>query len=259
MPDIIGCAIKRLPDHKLIPAAENAVRINPANYPNRFALAALVGRSPTPLEIAFTTTQWWGSQGKDFTVSFLDNPDQATRKLILQHANLWSKTAQVSFRESNTDPDIRITRTSGDGYWSYVGTDLQHVDPNEPTMNLDSFTSSTDLSEYMRVVPHEFAHSLGAIHEHVRRQIVVKIVPRKAYVYFGATQGWSHAEVDAQVLTPQEDSTILFGTPDAEEDSIMCYPLPGSIMVDGIAVPGGTHITDHDYEVMGIMYPRVTV
>ena len=68
-------------------------------------------------------------------------------------------------------------------------------------MNLQGFTMNTRESEYHRVVRHETGHTLGFPHEHMRRELVARIDPQRAYAYFLATQGWDRAMVDAQVLT----------------------------------------------------------
>ena len=96
---------------------------------------------------------------------------------------------------------------------------------------------NTRESEYHRVVRHETGHTLGFPHEHMRRELVARIDPQRAYAYFLATQGWDRAMVDAQVLTALDDASI-FGTP-ADQDSIMCYQLPGQITVDGQPIRGG--------------------
>jgi hypothetical protein len=57
------------------------------------------------------------------------------------------------------------------------------------------------------------------------------------------------------VLTPLEESSI-FGTVHADQDSIMCYQLPGSITRDGQPIRGGTDINRLDYAFCGSIYPR---
>jgi hypothetical protein len=61
----------------------------------------------------------------------------------------------VQFTETATDPQVRIGRDAGDGYWSYLGTDVLHIAAGERTMNLDSFTMNTADSEFYRVIRHE--------------------------------------------------------------------------------------------------------
>jgi len=111
--------------------------------------------------------------------------------------NAWSRTANVTFVESKTDPKVRIARQGGQqgGYWSYLGTDILSIDRNQPTMNLEAFTMNIPESEFHRVVRHETGHTMGFPHEHMRRELVNEIDPDKAISYFGATQGWSPAEV----------------------------------------------------------------
>jgi hypothetical protein len=121
-------------------------------------------------------------------------------------------------------------------------------------MNLQGFTMSTPESEYKRVVRHEVGHTLGAPHEHMRKALVARIDPQKAYDYFLRTQGWDRAMVDAQVLTSLNERSLLSTPPD--QDSIMCYQLPGSITRDGLPIRGGTDINASDYAFIRAIYPR---
>ena len=83
---------------------------------------------------------------------------------------------------------------------------------------------------------------------------VDKIARQKAIDYFMATQGWSEEMVIAQVLTPLAASALI-QTEEADEESIMCYGLPGDIMVDGQPVPGGSDIDETDERFVAQHYP----
>jgi hypothetical protein len=149
--------------------------------------------------------------------------------------------------------DVRISFGPG-GYWSYLGTDILHIPRSRQTMNLEGFTLNTPESEYRRVVRHETGHTLGFPHEHMRQALVDRIDPAKAYKWFLDTYGWDAATVDAQVLTPLDENSLT-GTP-ADQDSIMCYQLPGLITRDGQPITGGTDIDEVDYEFCGRIYPK---
>ena len=123
-------------------------------------------------------------------------------------------------------------------------------------MNLQGFTMNTTESEFRRVVRHETGHTLAFPHEHMRSELVDRIDPQKAYDYFLKTQGWSKDVVDQQVLTPLVDESIM-STP-ADETSIMCYQLPGSITQDGLPIVGGNDINATDYAFARKMYPPLT-
>jgi hypothetical protein len=175
--------------------------------------------------------------------------------------NAWSKWCSVKFRETTGTGQVRIARITADedldmsGYWSYVGTDIRKIAIGEPTMNLEGFTAKTSLREYRRVVRHEAGHTLGCEHEHMRSAIVARIDKQKAYAYFWKSDRWKPADVDLQVLTPIENGALI-GTPKADETSIMCYDLPGSIMKDGKAVTGGMDINATDGAFMATLFPR---
>ncbi len=134
MDNFIVCSPKRLPREKWVAAAQKAVEINPLNHAPVERLSALMpGFTPTPEHIAVVTTKYWGSGGVHLTVGFLDNPPDDLKKHILLHMNAWNKTANVSFVETATDPQIRIARAGGDngGYWSYVGTDVSSIEAEQ--------------------------------------------------------------------------------------------------------------------------------
>jgi hypothetical protein len=175
------------------------------------------------------------------------------RDRILSHMNAWSKTIGITFAYTSGVGQVRISRR-GSGYWSYLGTDVLLIPHNRPTMNLQGFSMSTPESEYKRVVRHETGHTLGFPHEHMRQELVDRIDPAKAYDYFRRTQGWPPSTVDEQVLTPLNSRSII-GTP-ADQTSIMCYQLPGSITRDGRPITGGNDINATDYAFAGRIYPK---
>lgn len=254
-PEPIVCTPRSLPPELRDLAAARACALNPVNRPPGGPLAALLGHAPVPEHLALLTTKYWGAAGVLLTVGFLDNPPQDLRARILAHMNAWGAYCNAGFVLSGTDPHVRIARTPGGGYWSYLGTDVLTIPADQPTMNLDSFTMATPESEFVRVVRHETGHTLGFPHEHVRREIVQRIDRAKALAYFLRTQGWTADETAQQVLTPLDEASVQ-GTPHADGTSIMCYQLPAAIMRDGKAVPGGLDIDQADREFAAKVYPK---
>jgi hypothetical protein len=169
--------------------------------------------------------------------------------------NAWGKWANVNFVKSSTSPQVRISRTAGDGYWSYLGTDILHIAANQPTLNLDSFTMDTPDSEFYRVIRHETGHTLGFPHEHMRQEMIDRIDREKAIQYFMTSQGWIREQVIAQVLTPLDNSALI-ATTHADQHSIMCYWLPASIMKDNQSVEGGTDVDPQDAAFAASVYPK---
>jgi hypothetical protein len=252
--DVPGCSIKSLPKRLLVKAANHAARINPVNSPMRAPMAGQAGMGVLePMQIAVLTQKYWGPAPRRLTVSFMERTPADLRSRILQHMNAWTQTACISFVETSQDADVRISR-EGAGYWSYLGTDIQLVPKGQRTMNLQEFSMSMPESEYRRVVRHETGHTLGFPHEHMRKGLVARIDPRKAYPYFLADQGWDKAAVDTQVLTPLDDASLM-GTPE-DQTSIMCYQLPASITKDGKPIIGGTDINPTDFAFAGRIYPK---
>jgi hypothetical protein len=107
--------------------------------------------------------------------------------LSILPAKYWGAWANVTLVETTTGPQVRIARIPNDGYWPYLGTDVLQIPPNQPTLNLASFTMNTPDAEFYRVVRHETGHTLGFPHEHMRKEIIERIDRNKAIAYFGAT------------------------------------------------------------------------
>ena len=241
------CTLRQLPECDQHAAAMCAVDLNPVNRPASHA-------SIEPSRIAVLTTKYWGAGGVELGVAFMERISTSLMNRILSHMNAWGAMANVHFFPTGNDPAVRIGFGPG-GYWSYLGTDILQIPKNQPTMNLEGFTERTPEREFARVVRHETGHTLGFPHEHMRRDLVARLDPAKTIAYFGRTQGWSEAEVRAQVLTPLEERSLLSPTP-VDATSIMCYQLPGSITRDGQPIVGGTDINATDAAYAAKIYPQ---
>jgi hypothetical protein len=252
-PEEAGCRVMQLPERLLESAADLAWRMNPVNSPRVRGASSLPDGVLTASFAAVLTTKYWGPTPRTLTVSFLDPAGADLRARILSHMNAWTKTGCIKFVEKPKDGNVRISFGPG-GYWSYLGTDIGVIPKNMPTMNLQGFSMSTSESEFKRVVRHETGHTLGMPHEHMRKALVELIDPQKAYDFFLKTYGWNKKMVDEQVLTSLNEATLI-STP-ADEDSIMCYQLPGSITRNGDPINGGLDINASDYAFVAKIYPK---
>lgn len=257
---IIVCRPRSLPVEKLVDAERRAIDINPENaLEHRLVARTPTGRRGGPRRIAVVIARKWPATGVRLSVSFMDNPSTALRTRILAHMNAWGEHANVLFSETAGVGQVRIARLDAPddvaGYWSWVGTEILEIEEDQPTLNLDSFTMKTSEAEFRRVVRHEAGHTLGFDHEHMRSDIVSRIDRKKAYAFYDKDQGWSKEEVEEQVLTPLAKKSIM-GTKESDPLSIMCYQLPGKIMKDGKAVPGGKDINENDFAFAKSLYPK---
>jgi len=259
---LITCRPKSLPLDKLAAAERRAVEVNPNNaFERRTVARSPIGRRGGPRRIAVVIARKWPASGVRLSVSFLDNPSVALRSRILSHMNAWGTEANVLFSETEGIGQVRIARLDSPvdmaGYWSYIGTEILEAEENEPTLNLEGFTMRVSEAEFRRVVRHEAGHTLGFDHEHMRSDIVKRIDRDKAFAYFDRTEGWTREEVEEQVLTPLVKKSIL-GTKESDPLSIMCYQLPGKIMKDRKAIPGGLDINPTDFAFAKTLYPKPT-
>jgi hypothetical protein len=250
--EFLACIPVQLPKEEWENAAVLARQLNAANLPN----TSLVGTGLTPSMITILTTKYFGPEERVLSVQFLDNPNAATKRMILAAMNGWGNHPRypcgIKFAETAGQGQIRISRGRG-GYYSYLGTDNLRIPAGQQTMNLEGFTERTSSSEYNRVVKHEAGHALGFPHEHARKEVIALLNREKVYAYFERTQGWSRADIDSQILTPLDVRTILGTAPDV--DSIMTYQFPGSLTLSGKPIPGGFDINDTDAKFASERYP----
>ncbi len=239
------CIPRRVPTRYLEELTTRAITQNPLND------TPLPLGVSDPQHIAVTRSKYFGAKPRVLTVSFMETIQNEVADKIVLFANMWK--CGIKFERTIGTGDVRISRRSG-GYWSYLGTDVLSIPKARQTMNLEGFSRGTPDSEYHRVVPHEFGHTLGFPHEHMRREIVDRIDRQRAYAYFARTSGWSRNTVNSQVLTPLDEQAII-GTA-TDQASIMCYHLPGSITKDGQDIPGGRSVSDADREFARKMYPE---
>jgi hypothetical protein len=253
--EFIACTPKFLPKKLAIAAARTAIAENPVNAVMLHgpARAALRDVTLTPQHIALLTPKYWGPQQRQLTVSFMEPTPADLRDRIISHANAWSSRCGISFVWTQGVGQVRISRGGG-GYYSYLGTDVLHIPAGRQTMNLERFTMSTPESEYNRVVKHEFGHTLGFVHEHMRKELVERLDPARVIAVFRRDQGWDEKTVREQILTSLDERSIM-ATP-ADQDSIMCYSFTSEVTRDGKPIVGGTDINESDFAFAGKIYPK---
>lgn len=240
------CVIKELPSEQHLNAALHAIWHNPVN----------AARLVSPDRIAITTSKFWGvARAKDMTYSFMERVSTGFQKKMDLYLNRWAEFSccRIRFTNDLSIANCRIAFENG-GYYSYEGTDNDLVSKNEHTMNLQGFTLSTPDREWERVPVHEIGHFWGCGHEHRRKAIVDRLDKQAVYELMWSTQRWDRETVDQQVLTPSEERNLM-GSPDADEESVMCYPFPASVTKDHRPIVGGSKISRLDREYFAKAYP----
>ena len=239
--DLEICIDKILPVELESLAREAAIQENPANEIP----------SSSPFEMAVEVRYLW-RPGTTLSVRFLGGSPLVQEK-VEHYAHQWEKYANIHFNFIKNGPaQIRIAFTRGDGSWSYIGTQAQVIAAAQPTMNFGWLEDTSPEEKFARVVLHEFGHALGCIHEHQHPDHGIQWNKPKTYDYY-RRKGWSQAEVDIQVFQKYSRLQTQFSSFDPQ--SIMIYPIPSEITLDGFSVDWNRELSDTDKAFIGQMYP----
>jgi len=237
-----------------------------ARKKNRRVLAQTNKIWPTGsnLRVAFDFS---GTRAENFDnyCSGLSDADCQTKvkDYILNIAGQWSEHGNIYFSLSNNwdYADIRIS-FSQSGAWSKVGTDARTVNPAFATMNFHY--SSWQYPELLRsTVLHEFGHAIGLRHEHKSPKVPFKINQQAAYDLYFQEFGWNQEQVKNNVILLLNESETPLFVGDFDNQSIMIYPFPRSIIEDDSLCPSSdnyfcvkptTTLSDYDKESIKQVY-----
>lgn len=254
--DIKVCLDKHVEDAER--ASYHALRESERNLPSPALLSsAIAAGMPHPEAAVMLTGKRW-APGRVITVSFLDGGEwPELRSRVCDQIKVWSRQANLrfDFLGMGDGGDVRVTFERG-GSWSYLGTDNLLIPRDQPTMQLGWLTPDTEQDEVRRVVVHEAGHVLALGHEHQHPEGGIPWNKEAAYAYY-AKQGWSRAEVDAQVFKTYSVSQTNYTAYDPH--SIMHYAIPADLLTDpSRAVGWNTYRSRRDKRFAARVYPKNT-
>lgn len=244
---------KWLEGDQLLLASKRAIEENPENAP-MFLPGALAHPEPiSPFRLALLTGKKW-QNGKTLRVAFLDG-SQTVQDKTLKMAQTWSNYANLKFVAStDANAEIRVSYKQ-QGSWSYIGTDVLGIPQGQPTINFGWINDQSADGDYS-VVLHEFGHTLGCIHEHQNPTTSIQWNKPAVYAYY-ARMGWNQQMVDQNLFQKYSTNITQFTQMDAK--SIMMYPIPKELTLDGFSVPMNTVLSDVDKSFATQMYPGSVV
>jgi serralysin len=211
------------------------------------AAEAAAGRKAALLKDA----KW--QPGSNITIRFLGG-SPALQARVRKVAEEWTRLAGLSFDFRVDGPtDIRIAFLSGNGSWSYLGTQCRQIPEPQPTMNYGWLEDATPESELRRVVLHEFGHALGMIHEHQNPQQPIQWNrPAVRQDLAGAPNHWDDATIENNMFRKYENVEATA----VDTKSIMMYPIPAAWTLDGTSADFNTELSQTDREFVATAYPR---
>lgn len=259
-PELISALLSRtcvamLPPHVVQETIETGPPTMPINP--EFALANLKMHSDGEPEPTIKLAAWgqmakrWPARSQ-LRVRFL-NGDSRQRTAAMQRMKAIDALCALSFVEVRGPSEIRVLFNPDAGHWSYIGTDCRFIASNQQTMNIGLLGRDSE-KEWDRVVLHETLHAVGFNHEHQHPRGTIPWNVEAVYRFYMETQGWSRAEIDAQVLRRSTATNIFGSAPD--KTSIMMYPIPKELLTDPRqAVGWNTKLSASDIDVLKRVYP----
>lgn len=170
----------------------------------------------------------------------------AQRQFVKDGFAEWGKFANIKPVYTTGASDIRVGFNSGDGSWSYTGTDAKSRPSGEITLNIG--WSGLD------VCLHEIGHAIGLAHEQSN--------PKKGICWneakviqdlSGPPNNWDEATIRSNVFFKYAPSSVDATNFDAV--SIMQYSIPDTWTCEGIGIPGGVKISAQDASFIASIYP----
>ena len=190
--------------------------------------------------------------GSTLRVRFMGGTS-AEQAVAREQAGWWMQVANLNFSfDDAPNAEIRISFDSGDGAWSYVGTDSGGIPLNEATMNLGFLDGGT--------AGHEFGHAIGLAHEHQNPaggiQWNEEVVIREAAK---SPNFWDEQTTRHNILRKYTADQINGTAFDA--DSIMLYFFPASWTLNGIGTKANEVPSrlDKQFVAGAKMYPKTGV
>ncbi len=204
------------------------------------------GSPGRPRALSLIGKQW--PNGSTIRIRFLKGGSKK-RDMVREVAPLWTEHANLEFVFTD-DPtaEIRVTFDSGDGAWSYVGTDNLDIPVHAATLNLGWQDEG--------VILHEFGHMIGLSHEHSNPEGGLQWNEQKVFSELGGPPNfWDEATVRRNVLLKYSADQV-HGT-EFDEDSIMLYAFPASWTTNGVSTHENEKLSslDQDFVASANMYP----
>ena len=224
---------------------ERSINMNP---PIKVCIEKLVPESGNELAV----TNFW-PQGKTLRIHFFGG-DPVVREKVKHYASAWLPYVNIKFAfVEDPTAEIRVAFMPDGSSWSALGTDglNKRYFPKE-TMNFGWLTSTTEDEEYSRVVIHEFGHALGCIHEHQNPAGGIPWNKDAVYRYYFDTQGWSEGIVDQNIFRKWDRDQTQYS--EFDEESIMLYPIPKELTLNGYEVGWNRDLSDVDKRFISKVY-----
>jgi hypothetical protein len=194
-------------------------------------------------------TNKWNS-GDTLNIKFL-NGDEALKDRLKTIALEWTKYANIKFNFDSDDDSAPIRIKFGDmSTDSKIGTDSLTYPIEEPTMH---YMANNAGSLEKNKVLHEFGHILGLIHEQFHPEKEIKWNKEAAINYYKGNYNYTEEDCERNLFRKYLRNQCQFF--EFDPNSIMMYPIPASITLNGSAYEEGSDLSESDKKYISMIYP----
>jgi hypothetical protein len=186
------------------------------------------------------------------TFSFMEDlPDELAYR-IERIIRQWEPFVSLTFAlVEQGQGQIRIA-LNGEANWSAVGTEALELDPEEPTLVIQTDPQNP---LFEATLLHEFGHALGFHHAHLHPDANIPWNIEAVYEHFREIQGWNPDEIELNIF--RLDSCDMTSRGEYDRLSIMHYPVANFMTHGNFEIAFNLKLSDRDKRLARQSYPAI--
>jgi hypothetical protein len=200
--------------------------------------------------IAYSNRLW--DNASMVTFSFMEDLPEELAYRVERIIRQWEPFVSLTFAlVEQGQGQIRIA-LNGEANWSAVGTEALELDPEEPTLVIQTDPQNP---LFEATLLHEFGHALGFHHAHLHPDANIPWNIEAVYEHFREIQGWNPDEIELNIF--RLDSCDMTSRGEYDRLSIMHYPVANFMTHGNFEIAFNLKLSDRDKRRARQSYPAI--